>query len=282
MEVYMKALQEASRKNNINQDNLEIILQGRTNNIRSVLKLKDERQIKVMKNELSLSILVIANTYTGANFDKPLSQENEILINECTNFVCEFYPMLSLSEIHKAFKMAVAEKFDINIETYYGKFNVSILGKVLKSYCDYRNKLIQAYEQEKDKLQKKIEREEIERRNEITRKQVVKKYLDLKEKYNETGDDLLFRKIKPYWCKILIDKGLINLTDEQKKECWKIAKSQALIQLKTEYAETDSTTRRGSIKHLLKKVEEGVEVDEVNNISIKWYSIFIVEKSIKI
>lgn len=281
MEVYMKALQEASRKSNIKQENLEIILQGRTNNIRSVLKQKDERQIKVMKNELSLSILVIANTYTGANFDKPLSQENEILINECTSFVCEFYQMLSLAEIHKAFKMAVAEKFDINIETYYGKFNVSILGKVLKSYCDYRNKLIQAYEHEKDKLQKELEREEIERKNEITRNQVVKKYLDLKEKYHETGDEDLLRKIKPYWCKILIDKGHINLTDEQKKECWAKAKAQALIQLKVEYAETDNSTRRGSIKHLLKKVEDGLEVDEVNNISIKYYSIYIVQKSLE-
>ena len=259
---------------------MEMILIGRKNNFRSLLKSNNIKNIKTGKNQLKLAVLVIANTYTGANFQKPLSEETEFTLSECSKFIFEFYPMLSLPEITQAFKMAAAEKLDVNIETYYGKFNVSILGKVLKAYLDYRNKIIAAYEHEKDKINKQLEQKEIEQKNAITRKKIIKSYNEIKSYYEATGDETKFNRIKPYWCKILLDENIISLTQSQKQWCWNEAKKEAISEVKKEYQADISPNRKNTLKHYLKKIEEGVEVDELNNKSISIYSRFIVIKSI--
>jgi hypothetical protein len=275
-------MQEACSKMNTQPTTMEMILIGRKNNFRSLLKANNLKKLATAKRQLKLAVLVIANTYTGANFKKPLNEESEFTLNECSKFIFEFYPMLSLPEITQAFKMAAAQKLDVNIETYYGKFNVSILGQVLKKYMEYRNKIISAYETEKDKISAKIEQEEIDRKNEITRKEVIKKYNKIKEQYLTGGEEKILRKIKPFWCKILLDANIIKLTTEQKQECWQEAKKQAILEIKKEMSANIPATRKVTLKRYLKKIESGSEVDELNNKAISHYSINIVLKSIKL
>ncbi len=70
---------------------------------------------------------------------------------------------MSIGELEQAFSLAAAGKFEgVNLETYFGKFTITILGKILKAYDKTRNKVIkengklleqEIKEQERKKMQ---------------------------------------------------------------------------------------------------------------------------------
>ena len=104
------------------------MLVGQKNNIRNTIKDGGEQAQAEVQKFLKLSILFLANTYTGANFLNPPTQEQLFTIEACSTFIIEMFPMLGMKEIELAFKMAAASKFqDLNLETYYGKFTVQHL-----------------------------------------------------------------------------------------------------------------------------------------------------------
>ena len=128
------------------------MLAGQKHNIRKIVKGCDLSAIKELRSLLSVKLLFLANTYTGAKFQSPKpTKEEAATILTCTEFVIDMYPQLSLDEIEQAFKMAYSGKVQTkDLETYYGKFTVQLLGKILSSYNKFRSQIISTYEREKN------------------------------------------------------------------------------------------------------------------------------------
>lgn len=65
-------------------------------------------------------------------------------MKECTDFVLERFSFIGVEEIKQAFRLAASGENDVDLNTYHGKFNVNLLGKVLISYKEYRLKIASA------------------------------------------------------------------------------------------------------------------------------------------
>jgi len=197
-----------------------LILLGRTHSIRSAIKSGGEEGRAMVIRNLNLTILPIANTYTGAQFSTPPTPEQILTIQACSQFVVDMFPMIGLKELQVAFSMAAANKFPkLNLETYYGKFSVQFLGKILNAYLNKRKGVIAKYEHQLSLEASKNTDTDKERKNEATKKIVIFNYNSLLEAFKENGDiDVLEEKIMPYWGKILVKANVINFTHKEKLE----------------------------------------------------------------
>ena len=191
------------------------------------------------------------------------------------------FPMLGHCELELIFQLAASGKFDINLETYYGKFSVNFLGKLLTNYLKFRNKIIATYEKEKDKNKTKNQQDEVDKKNKKTEKQIIEKYRVLKQSYKQLGVLPEFDDVHSYWAKILIDNNIIKFTVAQKKYLWDEAKAMTEKIIKNEYSSTKMTDiNKRSLRNLIKKIAEGKEDDGFNSKAVAVYSKLIIIKSI--
>ncbi len=191
------------------------------------------------------------------------------------------FPMLGQCELELIFQMAAAGKFNINLETYYGKFSVNFLGKLLTNYLKLRNKIIASYEKEKEKDKAKEQQQQIEEKNLKTKNQIIQKYKTIKSFYNKEGVIPEFDDIRSYWAKILIDANIINFTDEEKKHLWHEAKAMTEKIIKNEYSSSKMTdVNKKSLRKLIKKIAEGSPDDDFNAKAVAVYSKLVIIKSI--
>ena len=191
------------------------------------------------------------------------------------------FPSLGMSELELAFKMAAAGKFpELNLETYYGKFSVNFLGKILREYIRSRNRVIMKHDELKTKEDREMTQEQIDAENERAKKSVISKFEQLKKIHNN-GEKVTFEKVYSFWAKILIDSGHINFTDIEKKSIWLEAQKIAKEKLKKMIHSSDNThIMKIELRSLLRKVESGEKTDDFNQMSILEYSKLLVIKSI--
>lgn len=235
----------------------------------------------VVKN-ITISILPLANTYTGANFSNPPTEEQRLTMITCAQFIVDMFPMIGLQEIQLAFSMAAANKFpQLNLETYYGKFSVQFLGKVLHAYLTKRKEVIANYETEVTKIEaQKDESEELEK-NEKAKTHVIESYNALLAKFIESGDiDMLNEEVYPYWGKILVQEGLINFDHETKQGIVEEAKKLAGSDIHKELQDEMRPAVRRSLQTVLTDI---FELKENATFELKWrnkYAKLIVIKAI--
>lgn len=231
---------------------------------------------------LKLSILFLANTYTGVNFKNPPTKEQQFTIEACSSFVVEMFPMLGLKEIELSFKMASAGKFEgLNLETYYGKFTVQFLGKVLRAYISHRKNVLGVYSQQEQIEQNKKRREDEKELNDLAVKQILNDYNDLKTSYLEGHLIESENELKANWAKVLIREGLINFTPEQKKEIHNEAKVLLDKEIRQELmSPKTSIVRTNQIKHILKRVKENGYCEDYKASLTAKYSKLLILKSI--
>ena len=262
---------------------IQLILVGRQHSIRATIKNGGPQAKEEIETGLKLTLLFLANTYTGANFNNPPNQEQKLTIEVCVNFILDMFPMLGIKEIELAFKLAAAGQFEkVNLETYYGKFTVQFLGKVLKSYLKKRNNILATYEHQKELQENKKVKIDLEDRNANTSKHVFDQYEALKEKFLETGDiEELEKNVCSYWGKILVGAGVINFSQEQKQEIVKEAKELTQKEIRKELAQSKNTANQNrAIRTILQDIK-----DQRQNPSfdLKWkntYAKLIIIKSI--
>jgi hypothetical protein len=234
--------------------------------------------------DLNLTILPIANTYTGANFTTPPTAEQILTIQACSQFIVDMFPMIGLRELRLAFSMAAANKFPkLNLETYYGKFSVQFLGKILNAYLEKRKSVLAEHDKQLSIEAAKPKEEVTKERNEIAKYAIIKEYNQLKEAFELEGDlGVLNEKIMPYWGKILVQANVIKFTHEEKLEIVAEAKTQAKRELSKEitFGSDQSPSKRRTLKSVLDdvlKMKKNASFDD------KWqavYSKLIVIKSI--
>lgn len=111
-----------------------------------IQKYADKKAVKTL---IHSAILFCADNYTGAT---NLSEE---LMKECALFVNQHFYAFGVEEIKQAFRLAASGETSVDLNTYYGKFNVTMLGNVLNAYKDHRLNIAKAIEKENDFLNQK-------------------------------------------------------------------------------------------------------------------------------
>lgn len=67
----------------------------------------------------------------------------EMVFDECVEFMVERFGMLNIGEIRQAFRLAAAGELEnVTLEAYFGTFTVGMLGKLLFAYCEYRKRVV--------------------------------------------------------------------------------------------------------------------------------------------
>tara|TARA_R100001460_G_scaffold10820_1_gene25495 strand:- start:2 stop:769 length:768 start_codon:yes stop_codon:yes gene_type:complete len=252
----------------------------RSSSLRDVLKSNDEQKIKEQYRTLNIALVIIANTYTGANFGTKLNEIDKNIIKSCADFILEFHSGLNMKEIEQAFKIAASGKFDINIETYFGKFNVNILGKVLKAYQRLRSKIIvqieEAEKKEQQKLKQEQDKEKIEKLNAETRSYVIDQYKQIQESGNIPDN------IPAYWAKILVEQGIIDFNQRNKNLIYDEAKSNVKKMLSKKLAAPKTKTiDKINIRRQLKLLYDEKSNIDLDAMFLNEYSKLIVLKSLE-
>ena len=251
-------------------------------NIRQMLRCGDETKVRQTKNDISFTILFLANSYTGANYKNPPNQTDLASLRTCTNFVCDMYPHLSINELELAFNLAAAGKFEgVNLETYFGKFTVTILGKILKAFTQLRNKVIikqgKLIEQEIKEQEKQLEKS----LNEKTQKDIVSKFNDLRALFLNDGVIPQKENINAYWAKILINTGHIVFDVKEKNQIWFEAKELTTKEIKTSlHSDSINNNQKQNLRAILRAISGGEKHNDYETKCITNYSKLLILKSI--
>ncbi len=239
--------------NYTNENNVNIILQK--NSIRSILKNSSNIEIQKMQKALNFAVLIIANTYTNAKFNNPLTKSENHLLTTCSTFIINNYPELNIKEIDLAFQLAASKKIDVNLNIFGGKFNIGLLGNVLTSYKIFRKKVI--YEQHKKTyLPKAPQIDQILIKNDEAAQSIIKKFFGLKSLFLE-GETIPITDVQFYWYKTLDAYNLINVGDSVKKILWDNSKKYVDSNLKQQVSSNISAAQKQSIKHIIKNISQG-------------------------
>lgn len=169
---------------------------------RSIAKFTDKKAVKTL---IHSAIEFCAENYTSA------TNLNAELLKECTLTVLEYFSFLGVEEIKQSFRVAASGVVSVDLNTYYGKFNVNILTSVLNAYKEYRkevaSKLLQGLEVQKEQELKaywKTPAGQLEIRHQIAKR------VQQIQKYPESV------RVRDY--DHLLWLGVINLTSKDKKE----------------------------------------------------------------
>ena len=279
--AYTKNMLVICNQAQVQPKTFSIILNGQKCNIRTILKSKDQEAIKKLNENLKLAVLFLANTYTAANFKLPLSEQNKQIIEAAAEFVCTMFAQLAPEELKEAFKMAAAGRFEgLNIETYYGKFSVQILGKVLKAYIEFRKKCLAKYENMLQIEQSRAEDINKDEKNAVIRSEIAQIYNEIKKEYIDTGE-IKEGLIRAFWAKILIEEKIINFTDKQKLEIYRQAKEKTKKEFNKMLLKNDlKAVQKVQIRNILKELKQGIEAPNFKAAAINEYSRLLIIKSI--
>jgi len=248
------------------------------------MKLADRKQIDLEKAKVYGGIVHIANTYTGAKFERPFTLDQSHVLDACVDFIFSYFSMLRIDEIKTAFELALAGKLkDCDIATYYGKFTVQTLSIVLKAYEVLRKQIKAEFQRINDELAKQKTDEEIQARNIAIRQEVKTEYQNLLDSYILTGE-LDESAIKSFWGKILVNEGIINFSAGEKDAIYKEAKKIVENEIKAQLGTTDNPFDRKPLIKILEDVTNQNEAETPNEDFItkakNKYSHLIVVKSI--
>lgn len=101
--------------------------------IRAMLAENEAHAITLLAAELQ----VCAKQYTGC------VKTDDMVFDECVEFVIERFGGLHIDEIRHAFRMAASgELGEVSLDAYFGTFTVAMLGKVLIAYEEYRKRIV--------------------------------------------------------------------------------------------------------------------------------------------
>jgi len=259
---------------------LELIFKGQDKNIRTLKNSGDFEAIKNAKDALWAIVLGIANSYTAANFEQPISESKSIILDNCVELVFNHYAWISSNEIKLAFELAAAGKIEADLSTYYGKFSVDVLGRVLFEYRKFRNKVLT--DVNNLSLIEKSRQEDVEKdkKNQETRGFVKQSYLDMLDVYRDFAI-LDAKKIKPFWAKILLDLGILQFSSEEKSHIWNVAKRMVAFEYLQKIKSTPSPEGRKKIYKALFDIKNKNINSEVDADFKSKYCVLLIVRQIK-
>jgi len=188
---------------------------------------------------------------------------------------------MSIGELEQAFSLAAAGKFDgVNLETYFGKFTITILGKILKAYNKTRNRVLIQNGKLIEQEIKEQERKQMQELNLQVKKDVIQKFNDLKALFLNEGIIPDLTDIRSYWAKILIDTGIINFTEDERKQIWLESKDLTEKEIKKEVLNVRGSVNKRRLKGILKTISDGEQSTDFTQKATANYSKLLIIKSI--
>jgi len=265
------------------KENRNLILTSNKNNFRSIIKKGGKEELQ---KQMQLNILILANCYTSANFNNPLTKTEKLTLNACSNTVINQFPELGMKELDLAFQLASSGKLDnVPLKVFYGKFHVGIIGQVLKAYKKFRHKVIVNNE-----AIQKIESEELKYindapkvliKNTLARIDFINDYFLLKaDIYNSTPENI-YSKIKCNWITTLIDNQIVNFDANEKKRIWLQSKKNVVKKLNNNLFNNNSTKReKAESKEILRKIKHNKYSEKLEQKNIQEYSKQLILKTL--
>ena len=105
----------------------------------------DQIRIRTMlvENEVQALALLAAELQACAIQYTGCVKTDDLVFDECIEFVIERFAGLHIDEIRHAFRLAASgELGEIKLEAYFGTFTVAMLGRILTAYDQYRKKIV--------------------------------------------------------------------------------------------------------------------------------------------
>lgn len=209
-------------------------------NIRAMVVANEATALVKLSAELEFA----ATSYCGA------AKTDMSIFDECMDFTVRRFGHLACDEIREAFRLAAAgELGDVNMQSYYGLFTVTMLGAVLNAYDEYRNRIVAAL--------RRAENEAYHAAKEASRQPH-----DSAVWMNNRTDQLLAldnpqqSDVTAYDHDFLEKNGWMANDKEAKEAAWLEAKALAIAQVSEEMQGCNSTMRVG-LQKILKDVEAG-------------------------
>lgn len=257
---------------------LKVIVNGRQNNLREVIRRGNQEEIAGQEVTVMRVLHALANLYTSVNFEKLSDEDVTFLISECSQFVISEYPMLGIEEIKQAFRLAASKKIPADLTAWNGQFTVSMLGAVLSSYLKFRRSIISKVENIKSIEQSREVDPNKDEKNNKVRKQVIETYLNLKSIFKKEGT-IREELIQAYWGKILDREGLIPFTDKVKLAVYQEAKVICRKEIIAELLHPDiPPVKKRESKALLKRIDQGEKPKEFfTRVDIKYAKLIVIK-----
>lgn len=219
-----------------------------------------ENPIRNMEDEdiasaLSITLPICAELYCGIK----KSEFNQDVLIECINYIDNNFSNIGVIEIKQAFEMAASNKLNnVDLKAYYGRFNISMLGDILSAYYIERNKIV-------NKLLDLHERNEagetfineVDHKNFIARQEVIYEFKTELENIRE-GKERKYKdwsQIREHWSRILIDRGIIELSAKRKEELWEEAKKLVVAQTRLTASDYTNIYEAKGARQILKQFE---------------------------
>ncbi len=116
--------------------------------------------------------------------------------------------------------------------------------------------------------------------NEQVKKDVCKKYDDFKALFLNEGIIPDLNDIRSYWAKILIDTGIINFTEDERKQIWLESKDLTEKEIKKEILNVRGSVTKRRLKGILKTISNGEQSTDFTRSATANYSKLLIIKSI--
>ena len=208
---------------------------GATQSVVSFIAKGNEMQIRKIRArgydcfaEIQIEISQVAKDYGARNGLDPF------VLDECTRFVLEKFPMIAIPEIRAAYRSWASGEIETgNAEMYGGTMDVRQLGKVLSAWVEYRNKIYFNYCKEAERIaaEKKEEEDKI-----FAAKYFAENFHSILEGYKakvEKWDD-----VPVFLYDALIERGMIQFEDGERKRI--LAEATVIIAKQIEDARAES------------------------------------------
>lgn len=223
--------------------------------IRAMLVENEAHAIVLLAAELQ----VCAKQYTGC------VKTDDMVFDECVEFVIERFGGLHIDEIRHAFRLAAAgELGEVSLDAYFGTFTVAMLGKVLIAYEEYRKKIVKAVM-------------EAERKAAFADAEVLRSARWSDEEWAKgrmaffmSGKDLSVDDVSVADFKYFVD-GKVDIPESEKREDWRKAWDLSI-------ADVQASIGRGEVgmSVLLNKVRDGGHDEGFRDKRIMYYRRLLV------
>ena len=209
-------------------------------------RIMDLENNSAIEANVTARLAALAEIYFSAPKTDPL------VYKECYNILRSEYQTLSIHEVPEMFSLMAAGKLNANIEAYHGMFNVTMFGRMIEAYIEYRKPILKALVESKAK-RLELSPESIEAKNERLRQELLSKWDNNEFEIDEVTS------FWPYQIAILKDSGRFDhVTAEKKAELWLEAKEGAKSECHKalQDANTPAPERKG-IRDLIEKIAQG-------------------------
>ncbi len=223
--------------------------------IRAMLVENEAHAIALLAAELQ----VRAKQYTGC------VKTDDMVFDECVEFVIERFGGLHIDEIRHAFRLAASgELGEVSLDAYFGTFTVAMLGKVLIAYEEYRKKIGKAVM-------------EAERKAGFAESQVLKstnwdseQWARGRMSFFMSGREIAVDDVSVADFKYFVD-GKFDFPQSEKREDWQKAWDLSI-------ADVQASIGRGEVgmSVLLNKVQDGGHDEGFRDKRIKYYKRLLV------